>query len=206
MGVKLTERDIMAMKFLAKWKFCTVEQLMKAGIFCSSVKKCVARLAVLRKNGYIKSYRLANGKLFYCLTPKAGEAIDLPDAWYRYRFARSTVINQLILTDFALAIGIEYLPRENVLERFMKAKYSDLRRVFRSNDVFYEKDGVLHVLIIDNQLSLKYFSERIRAYSKLPGTRENIVILVFSDTKKSQVVKLAGGNVKIKVLKANWKY
>jgi len=157
----------------------------------------------------LKSYRLANGKLFYCLTPKGGEEIDLPDAWHssRYRFARSTVINQLILTDFALAMGIEYLPREKVLERFMEAKYSDLRRVFRSNDVFYEKDGVLYVLIIDNQLSLKYFSERIRAYSKLPGTRENIVIviLVFSDTKKSQVVKLAGG-VKIKVLKASWKY
>lgn len=211
-GVKLTERDIMTLKFLAKWRFCTVEQLQKAGIFCSSPKKCGSRLAILRGNGYVKSYRLSTGKLFYVLTPRGGEIIDLADSWYstRYRFAHSTVINQLILVDFALAMQIEYLSREKALERFLKANYGELLKVSRLSDIYYEKNGLLHVLVVDNQLSMKYFAERVKAYSKLPADlRENmtVVFLVFADAKKNQVLKLsAGSRVRIKVLKAKWKY
>lgn len=188
MGVKLTERDIKTLEFLGKWRFCTVEQLQKAGIFCSSPKKCKNRLLILRNNGLIKSSRLESGKMYYGLTPRGGEVIDLPDAWHssRYRFARSAVINQLILTDFALAVEAEYIPREKVLERFMKAKYSELRKIFKSNDVFFEKDGVLHVLVTDNQLSLKYFSERVKAYSKLPADLQEGVVIVFFGFQRDQ--------------------
>lgn len=212
MGVKLTERDIKTLQFLAKWRFCTVEQLQKTGIFCSSLKKCSSRLSNLRTNGLIKSYRLNTGKLFYILSPRGGEAIDLVDSWHsaRYRFAISTVVNQLILTDFALAMGIDYLPREKALERFLKASYGDLLKVSRLSDTYYEKDNLLHVLVVDNQLSMKYFAERVKAYSKLPPDLQDnmmIVFLVFTEAKRNQVLKLSsGGRVRIKVLKANWKY
>lgn len=209
--MKLTERDIKTLEFLAKWRFCTVEQLQKAEIFRSSPKKCSNRLLILRNYGFVKSYRLSTGKLFYVLTPKGGEAIDLVDSWHstRYRFAKSTVINHLVLIDFALAMGIDYLPREKALERFLGASYSALLKVSRLSDTYYEKDGILHVLVVDNQLSMKYFAERVKAYSKLPAElRDSLVIvfLVFSEAKRSQVMKLASSRVRIKVLKANWKY
>jgi hypothetical protein len=209
--MRLTERDVKTLGFLAKWRFCTVEQLQNAGVFHTSYKKCSSRLAILRKNGFIKSYRLNTGRLFYVLTPKGGEAIDLFDNWHsaRYRFAQSTVINQLILTDFALAMGIEYLPRKKALERFLKADYGELLKVSRLNDNYFEKDGVLHVLVVDNRLGLKYFSERVKAYAKLSAElRDRIIVvfLVFNEVKKSQVGKLNGGEVRIKVFKANWKY
>ncbi|OQA09373.1 MAG: hypothetical protein BWY65_01119 [Firmicutes bacterium ADurb.Bin373] len=207
----MTERDIKTLEFLSKWRFCTVEQLLRAGIFCASAKKCGARLAILRGNGFIKSYRLDTGKLFYILTPRGGEVIELTDSWHssRYRFAQSTVINQLVLTDFALAMGIEYLAREKALERFMAARYGELIKVSRLSDTYYEKDSLLHVLVVDNQLSMKYFAQRVSAYSNLPaGMRDSLVVvfLVFSESKKSQVLKLAVGGIRIKVLKAKWKY
>lgn len=167
---------------------------------------------ILRNNGLVKSSRLNSGKMYYCLTPRGGEVIDLEDSWYsaRYRCAKSTVVNRLILIDFALAMGIDYLPREKALGRFLEANYDALVRVSRLSDVYYEKDGVLHVLVVDNQLSMKYFQERVKAYSGLPAElREGleVVFLVFSDAKKSQVIRLAAGaGVKIKVLKASWKY
>ncbi|MDF9409504.1 MAG: hypothetical protein A4E52_00063 [Pelotomaculum sp. PtaB.Bin013] len=210
--MKLTERDIKTLEFLAKWRFCTVEQLQKAGIFRSSSKKCGSRLSILRANGFIKSSRLNSGKLFYILTPKGGEAIDLIASWHsaRYRFAISTVVNQLVLTDFALYMKIEYLPREKALERFLEASYGELLKVSRLSDTYYMKDGLLHVLVVDNQLSMKYFAERVKAYSNLPAEmRESIkiVFLVFSEAKKIQVKKLSSGSrVKVNVLKASWKY
>jgi len=179
--VNLTERDIKTLEFLAKWRFCTVEQLQKAKIFCSSYKKCSSRLLILRSNGLIKSYPLNSGKLFYILTPKGGEAIDLPDYWHsrRYRFAQSMVINQLILVDFALAMGIDYLPRKTALERFLKASYGELLKVSHLSDTYYEKDGLLHVLVVDNQLTMKYFSERVKAHSKLPADLRDGLVVVF---------------------------
>lgn len=188
-----------------------MEQLQKAGIFCTSSKKCSRRLSILLANGFIRSYCLNTGKLFYILAPKGGEAINLVESWHssRYRFAQSTVTNQLILTDFALAMGIDYLPREKVLERFLKADYGALLKVSRLSDNYFEKDNILHVLVIDNQLSLKYFTERVKAYSKLPTDLRDsmmIVFLVFTEAKKIQVLKLSSGRIRIKVLKAIWKY
>lgn len=214
MGTKLTPRDVNTLKFIAKWRFCTADHLLRAGIYNSSRKKCVARLSALRKSGYLKSYRLPTGHHFYLVTPKGGEAIGLLDAWHSIRYrppAVSTIINQLVAVDFALAAGIDqYLSRQVVLDRFLEADYSVLLKILKSTDRFYQKDGVLHALVIDHQLSLKYLAERAKAYSNLPpSVRENltVVFLVFSETKKAQILNMvAGSKARIKVFKANWKY
>ena len=95
----------------------------------------------------------------------------------------------MVLTDYALAMGIEYLFREKALERFFDASYDVLLKVSRLSDIYYEKDGLLHVLVVDNQLSMKYFTERVRAYSNLPLEMRHslaVVFLVFSEVKKSR--------------------
>ncbi|OPX92604.1 MAG: hypothetical protein A4E53_00395 [Pelotomaculum sp. PtaB.Bin104] len=210
-GMKLTERDIKTLEFLAKWRFCTIEQLQKAGIFKAAYKTCYHRLAVLQGAKLVKSNKLPGGLLYYQLLPRGGEMLELADSWYssRYRCAISKVVNQLVLTDFALAVGVDYLPREKALKRFLDASYDNLLKVSRLSDVYYEKDGLLHVLVVDNQLSMKYFQERAKAYSNLPaGLREGVVVvfLVFSEAKRNHMMKLAGSGVRIKVLKATWKY
>lgn len=184
---------------------------MKAGIYDTANKTCYKRLSVLQGAKLLRSHKLPSGGLYYILTPKGGEVIELTDSWHsaRYRFAQSTVINQLVLTDFALAMGIEYLAREKALERFMAARYGELIKVSRLSDTYYEKDSLLHVLVVDNQLSMKYFAQRVSAYSNLPvNLRDSLVVvfLVFSEAKRSQVLRLAGGGIRIKVLKAKWKY
>lgn len=212
MGMKLTERDIKTLEFVGKWRFCTVEQLQKAGIFKAAYKTCYHRLAVLQSAKLIKSNKLPGGLLYYQLLPKGGEVIELADSWYsaRYRCAKSTVVNQLVLTDFALAMGINYLSRETALKRFLDASYDNLLKVSRLSDVYYEKDGALHVLVVDNQLSMKYFQERVKSYSGLPVELRGglvVVFLVFSEAKKIQVLKVAAcSGVKVKVFKAAWKY
>lgn len=189
-----------------------MEQLQKAGIFNSSAKKCNERLSILRKNGLIKSGRLNSANLYYMLTPRGGEKIDLLDSWYssRYRCAKSTVINQLVLTDFALAAEIDYLPQKKAVGKFLEANFDALIKVSRLSDCYYEQDGILHILVVDNQLSMKYFQERVRAYSGLPADLLGslaVVLLVYSEAKKNQVMKLAAGaGVRIKVIKSNWKY
>lgn len=189
-----------------------MEQLQKAGIFKTAYKTCYKRLIVLQSMKLIKINKLPGGLMFYQLLPRGGEMIDLKDSWYssRYRCAKSTVVNQLVLTDFALAMGIDYLPRDKALGMFFKADYDAILKVSRLSDTYYEKEGTLHVLVVDNQLSMKYFQERVRAYSGLPVELRGglaVVFLVFSEAKKSQVMKMASGaGVKVKVLKASWKY
>ncbi len=189
-----------------------MEQLQKAGIFSSSLKKCSNRLSILRNHGFIKSDRLNSGKLYYALTPKGGEVIELADSWYsaRYRCAKSTVVNKLVLTDFALALGIDYMSRDKALEKFFEASYDALLKISRLSDVYYVKDNLLHVLVVDNHLSMKYFSHKVKAYSDLPPELRGglaVVFLVFNDAKKNIVMKLAAGTgVRVKVIKSNWKY
>lgn len=208
----ITDRDRAVLEFLAKWRFCTVEQLQKAGIFHTAYNTCYKRLHLMQKAGLIKAIRLKNGKLVYYLSPGGGEVIGLVDSWHskRYRCAASTVVNQLVLVDFALAMKVDYLPREKALERFVAASYDALARISRLSDVYYEKDGMLHVLVVDRKLSMKYFQERVKAYSGLPvELRDGLVVvfLVFSEAKKNQVLRLAaGGPVRVKVYKSSWKY
>jgi len=167
----------------------------------------------LRRAKLISTGLLGSRRIYYYLTPKGGEVIGLTVPWYAriYRNACvDTVLKSLVACDFALALGIEYLPRREVLNRWMDADYDVLARCLRSSDLFFEKDGWLHVLAIDYQYSLKYLMERVKQYSRLPpAIREQLVIdfLVFSEAKQKQVLKAAADSgVKVKVLKANWKY
>lgn len=208
-----TARDKEVLKFLARWRFCTVGQLQKAGIFKTSRKKCYNRLLVLRRAGLIKAGQLPRGELYYYLTPLGGEVAGLAIPWYSrwYKNARTeTVVRHLVQCDFALAAGIDYLTREEVLGQLMDADYGTLAEIFRSKDLFFQKDGRLHTLIIDYHLTIKYLQERLRAYSRLPPAwREKItvVVLVFNEVKREQVKRAAGdARVQVKILKADWKY
>ncbi|SFR14998.1 hypothetical protein [Desulfoscipio geothermicus] len=211
--VVVTERDRNVLAFIARWRFVTLEQLFKAGLFSSAYNTCYKRLLALRRASLIKSGRLSCGRLYYYLTPLGGEEIGLAVPWYARIFRNAgvdTVLKCLVACDFALAMGIEYLPRREVLSRWMDADYDVLKRCLRSSDLFFEKDGWLHVLAIDYQYSLKYLAERIKLYSRLPsGIRQQLMInfLVFSESRQKQVMKAAADSgVKVKVIKANWKY
>lgn len=74
----------------------------------------------------------------------------------------------------------------------------------------FERDGQLNVLVIDYQYSLKYLAGRVKLYSRLPPEiRGQLLVnyLVFTEIRQKQVIKAAAGmGVRVKVLKANWKY
>ncbi len=211
--VVVTERDRQVLTFTAKYRFVTLEQLFKAGIFTSSQNTAYKRLLVLRRGKLINAGRLANNRMYYYLSPRGGETIGLVLPWYAkvYRIAGlDVVLKHLVACDFALATGVEYLPRREVLDRWMAADYDVLARCFRGGDLFFEKGGLLHVLVIDYRYSLKYLAERVKLYSRLPpGIREQLAVdfLVFSETRQRQVLKLAKDvGMRVNVLKANWKY
>lgn len=209
----ITDRDRQVLAFLSKWRFCTQDQLQKAGVFTGAYNTCYKRLLALRRGKLIHSGRLSCGKMYYYLTPRGGEAVGLVIPWYAklYRNAgMDVVLKHLVACDFALAVGIEYLPRREVLGRWMEADYDVLAKCFRCSDLFFEKESVLNALVIDYQYSLKYLTERVKLYSRLPpGIREQLVInfLTFSETRQKQLIKVAAdAAIRVKVLKANWKY
>ncbi|WP_166512319.1 hypothetical protein [Desulfallas thermosapovorans] len=190
-----------------------MEQLFKAGVFCNAHNTAYKRLLVLRRGKFINCGQLSNGRMYYYLTPRGGEAVGLTVPWYSkiYRNAGvDVVLKHLVACDFALALGVEYLPRREVLDRLMAADYDVLAGCFRSSDLFFEKDGQLNVLVVDYQYSLKYLAERVRLYSRLPPeVRGQLVVnfLVFSETRQKRVLQLAAdAGVRVKVLRANWKY
>lgn len=200
------------LRFLAKWRFCTIEHLFRDGIFDTATTKfktAYRRLYVLGDRKLIRSRPLPAGQLFYHLLPRGGEMIGLTDDWYslRYRCAPSTIIKELLKIDFALAMNVKYLSQREVLARLMEADYGALAGISRTTDVFYEKDGLLHVLVMDTRLTTKYFQERVKAYAKLPPASIAVVFLTFSEAKKEQALRLAAGSaVQVKVLKSKWKY
>lgn len=208
--VQLTTRDIEIFRFIAKYRVCTADQLIRVGLF-KNRKKCLNRLLLLAKAGYLRSGKLPNRQLFYSLTAKAGEAAGIEKPYYS-SFYRSvsvnTIIHQLIACDFALAVGAEYLSKEEVFKELKDADYSTLIKVFKSNDRFFVRGERLSVLVIDNMLSTKYLCERIKMYSSLPANvrdRLEVTVLVFSDSKKVQVSRVGAG-VKLRVVKTNFKY
>ncbi|WP_195713580.1 hypothetical protein [Desulfallas sp. Bu1-1] len=191
----------------------TLEQLFKAGVFNSARNTAYRRLLVLRRGKLINGGQLGRGRMYYYLAPRGGEAIGLVLPWYAkvYRNAGiDVVLKHLVACDFALATGVEYLPRREVLSRWMDADYDVLAKCFRGSDLFFEKEDMLHVLVIDYQYSLKYLVERVRLYGRLPPElREKLVVnfLVFAETRQQQVLELAKDvGMRVKVLKANWKY
>lgn len=209
----VTDRDRRILNFFATWRFGTIEQLRKAGVFAASNKRCYKRLLLLRKAGLIRIGQLAGGQAYYHLLPKGGEVIGLQYPWYSrvYRGAGdSTVLQCLVFCDYAQAVGIEYLSTGELLERISAANYDVLKKIIRSQDRFYEKDGLLYALVVDFGLSMKYLSERAGAYARLPvviGEKLIVVFLTFNDAKKDAVARVVkDSGLKVKLLKANWKY
>ena len=62
--IALTERDRDAIRFIEKWRFATLEQLQKAGIFLTSRKRAYHRLYELCQGEYLKSRILDRGDSF----------------------------------------------------------------------------------------------------------------------------------------------
>lgn len=168
---------------------------------------------MLRNSGLIQLGQLAGGQAYYHLLPKGGEIIELKCPWYSslYRGAKdSTVVQHLVFCDYAQAVGIEYLSLEESLKGMSESNYDVLKKIIKSNDRFYEQNGLLHALVVDFGLSMKYLAERAGAYTKLPDIlRESleVVFLTFNDAKKDAVARvLNGSGLRVRLLKANWKY
>jgi len=210
----VTDRDLLVLKFLVRWRFGTLEQLFKAGVFNGARITAYKRLLVLRRGNLIRSGQLGCGKLYYFLAPKGGELIGLVVPWFAktYRNAgMDLVLKHLVACDFALAMGVDYLPRREVLSRWMDVNYDLLAKCFRGSDLFFENDGVLNVLVVDYQLSLKYLGNKVKLYAQLPLViREHLVVtfLVFSEVRQRCVLRLKDGvsGLKVRALKGNWKY
>jgi len=187
----ITERDRQILNFIAKWRFGTIAQLRKAGIFSASDKRCYKRLLLLRNSGLIQLSQLAGGQAYYHLLPNGGEIIELNYPWYSriYRGAGdSTVVQHLVFCDYAQAVSIDYLSIEESLIRISELNYDVLKKIIKSNDRFYEQNGLLHALVVDFGLSMKYLAERAGAYTRLPAIlRESleVVFLTFNDARVS---------------------
>lgn len=211
--VVITERDKQVLLFLAKWRFATVDQLLKAGIFQTSRKRCYNRLLQLVKGGYIQSQILAKGQGYYHLLPAGAETVGLNFPWYSRMFkgaSDSTAVQYLVWCDYAQACKISYLPTRQAYQELSMASYDALKRVIKGQDRFYYQGNILHAIVADFGLSIKYLSERASAYSKLPPAikdRLTVVFLVFNDTKRNAVAKaVQNSGLQVKLLKANWKY
>ncbi|MGI9860064.1 hypothetical protein SDD30_01595 [Moorella naiadis] len=211
----LTERDHQVLRFLAESRFCTPDQLIKAGIFKCSRKRCLNRLIDLKKDGFLKSGRLSQGQAYYFLTPAGGEAIELPDPWYsrRYRNARENkVVRELIYTDFAITMEVKYLDRKDIFDCLNGAGYEALNKIFKAQDRdrYFKINEVLHALILDYYYSLKSLAARVSAYTKLPHElRDKVVIniLTFSLSRKAQLARLITKYpINVKIYKADLKY
>lgn len=212
-GKILTERDHQVLRFLAESRFCTPDQLIKAGIFKCSRKRCLNRLIDLKKDGFLKSGRLSQGQAYYFLTPAGGEVAGLLDPWYsrRYKDARENkVVRELIYTDFAITMGVKYLERKVVFELLNRAGYETLNKIFKAQDHYFKINEVLHVLVLDYYYSLKSLAARVSAYTKLPhDLRDKVVIniLTFSLSRKAQLARLITKYpINVKIYKADLKY
>jgi hypothetical protein len=211
--IALTARDRDTIRFVGKWRFATLEQLQKTGIFLTSRKRAYHRLYELCQGEYLKSRTLDGGRLYYHLTPKGGEAAGFPDPYWssRYRDARrDLVLKTLTACDFSLAVGVAYITQKDVLERLKSASYDTLKSCLKGQQLYYLQGNVLHVLTIDYNLSLKYLAQKIKAYSRLTsGLRSEVTLdfLVFSETRQAQVKALSKkSSVIVTAILGNWKY
>ncbi len=209
----LTERDRDAIRFIGKWRFATLEQLQKAGIFLTSRKRAYHRLYELCQGEYLKARILDKGQLYYYLSPKGGEAAGFLDLYWssRYRDARrDMILKTLTACDFSLAAGVEYLSQKDALEGLKSAPYDTLKSCLRGQQLYYVQGNMLHVLTIDYNLLLKYLSQKIKTYSRLPpDLRSEVALdfLVFSETRQTQVKALSKkSSVIVTAILGNWKY
>ncbi len=209
----LTERDRNALRFVGKWRFATLEQLQKAGIFLTSRKRAYHRLYELCQGEYLNARILDSGQLYYYLTPKGGEAAGFLDLYWssRYRDARrDLVLKTLTACDFSLAAGVEYISRKDTLERLKSAPYDILKSCLKGQQLYYVRGNALHVLTIDYNLSLKYLAQKIKTYSRLPSSLRSEVVLdflLFSETWQTQVrVMSKKSSVIVTAILGNWNY
>lgn len=124
---------------MARWRFVTLEQLFKAGVFSGAHKTAYKRLLVLRRGKLINGGQLSCGRIYYYLAPKGGETIELLLPWYAKIYKNAgvdVVLKHLVACDFALALGIQYLAHREVLGRWMGADYDVLAKCFRGADLF----------------------------------------------------------------------
>ncbi len=211
--IALTKRDRDALRFVGKWRFATLEQLLKAGIFLTSRKRAYHRLYELCQGEYLKARILDRGQLYYYLTPKGGEAAGFLDLYWssRYRDARrDLILKALTACDFSLAAGVEYISQKDALERLKSAPYDTLKSCLKGQQLYYVQVNMLHVLTIDYDLSLKYLAQKIKTYSWLPsGLRSEVVLdfLVFSETRQTQVKVVSKKSaITVTAILGNWKY
>lgn len=211
--VQITARDKQALEFIGKWRFVTVGQLIKAGIFESSEKSVYKRLSVLRQNKYIKSNNILKNHIYYYLAEVGGAEIGLEASYWSkaYRDAGvNTVLQILTATDYALAVGIDFMTAQEIIKRLSEVKYDVLAACIKSKDRFFEKDTRLNTLIIDYELSLKSLTHKVKRYAKLPGDIKNnfqVIILTFSLGRQQQLKGVCrDAAVRTSIVRANWKY
>ncbi len=209
----LTERDRNTLRFIGKWRFATLEQLLKSGIFLTTQKRAYHRLYELCRGGYLNADTLDKGQLYYYLTQKGGEASGFPDMYWsrRYRDARrDMVLKTLTACDFSLAAGVEYISKQEMLESLKSTSYDILKSCLQGQQLYYARGNMLHVLIIDYDVSLKYLAQKIKTYSRLTSGLHGEValdILVFSETRQAQVKFLSKkSTVTVTAILGNWKY
>lgn len=185
----LTDRDKEILKFMAKWRFITVQQLLKAGFYVN-YKTCYRRLLLLRKEGLVNSGSLSNNTFYYHLTQRGGEKILLQVEWYSKTFrnaGQSTVLKCLVACDFALVNNIDFLIFKEIFERLKSANYDILKTALKHSDLYFEKNGKLYALIVDHNLSMKYLTNRIKLYSHLSMEIEDqliVIFLLFNEVKR----------------------
>jgi len=211
--IALTERDRDALRFVGQWRFATLEQLRKAGIFLTSRKRAYHRLYELCQGEYLKARILDRGQLYYYLTPKGGDVAGFLDMYWssRYRDARrDLVLKTLTACDFSLAAGVEYISQKEALEWLKLAPYDTLKSCLTGQQLYYVQGNMLHALTIDYNLSLKYLAQKIKTYSRLPsGLRSEVALdfLAFSETRQMQVKALSKkSSVMVTAVLGNWKY
>jgi hypothetical protein len=116
--ITLTERDIKALRFVGNWRFATLEQLQKSGIFTVTRKRAYNRLLQLCRDGYLQATVLGRGQIYYRLTVKGGEAAGFLDRYWSRRYqdaGREVALKALTALDFALATGVQYIfPQRSV--------------------------------------------------------------------------------------------
>jgi hypothetical protein len=120
------------------------------------------------------------------------------------------VLKSLTACDYALATQIEYISRRDALDRLKAASYDVLKACLRGGQLYYLRGGLLHALVIDYGLSLKYMAQIVNTYCRLPPELRNEVVLdflVFSEIRQKQVTALRrGAGVEVTAILANWKY
>jgi hypothetical protein len=119
---------------------------------------------------------------------------------------RDLVLKTLTAHDYALATGVEYASKEAALECLKTAQYDVIKACLRGEQLYYLQDGRLNILVIDYELTLKYISQMINTYSRLPHDLNVCLdILVFSETRQKQVMALRK-RAGVTAILANWKY